>query len=129
MSAPAAALGDPPAGLVAALKPDVNRIGEFSEVLGTFLLIVAAADPTMVDHRFPGSIPLAVQVTAPGMMVAAGCPDRPVLGPLEALICLLEFTMSRSGPFWAVPPAEPAHFRTSPADTTPEGSICATDGG
>jgi hypothetical protein len=28
MGAPAAALGDPPAGLVAALKPDVNRIGE-----------------------------------------------------------------------------------------------------
>jgi len=28
MGAPAAALGDPPAGLVAALRPDVNRIGE-----------------------------------------------------------------------------------------------------
>jgi hypothetical protein len=28
MGAPAAALGDPSAGLVVALKPDVNRIGE-----------------------------------------------------------------------------------------------------
>ena len=43
----------------------------FSEVLGTFFLVLVAAGSTMVDHRFPGSIPLAVQVTVPGMMVAA----------------------------------------------------------
>lgn len=43
----------------------------FSEVLGTFLLVLVAAGSTMVDHRFPSSIPLAVQVTVPGMMVAA----------------------------------------------------------
>ena len=43
----------------------------FSEVLGTFFLVLVAAGSTTVDHRFPGSIPLAVQVTVPGMMVAA----------------------------------------------------------
>jgi aquaporin Z len=43
----------------------------FSEVLGTFFLVLVAAGSTMVDHRFPGSIPLAVQVAVPGMMVAA----------------------------------------------------------
>ena len=43
----------------------------FSEVFGTFFLVLVGAGSTMVDHRFPGSIPLAVQVTVPGMMVAA----------------------------------------------------------
>ncbi len=50
-------------------KYEARRL--FSEVLGTFLLVVVAAGSTMVDQRFPGSIPLAVQVTVPGMMVAA----------------------------------------------------------
>src|SRR6516162_2031944 len=43
----------------------------FSEVLGTFLLVLVAVGGSIVDARFPGSIPLAVRVVAPGMMVAA----------------------------------------------------------
>jgi aquaporin Z len=43
----------------------------FSEVLGTFLLVLVAVGGGIVDARFPGSIPLAVQVVAPAMMVAA----------------------------------------------------------
>jgi len=43
----------------------------FSEVLGTFLLVLVAVGAGIVDARFPGSIPLAVRVVAPAMMVAA----------------------------------------------------------
>jgi aquaporin Z len=43
----------------------------FSEVLGTFLLVLVAVGGGIVDARFPGSIPLAVRVVAPAMMVAA----------------------------------------------------------
>jgi len=43
----------------------------FSEVLGTFFLVLVAVGGSIVDARFPGSIPLAVRVVAPGLMVAA----------------------------------------------------------
>jgi aquaporin Z len=44
----------------------------FSEVLGTFFLVLVAAGGGMVNARFGGhEIPLFVQVTAPGLMVAA----------------------------------------------------------
>jgi aquaporin Z len=44
----------------------------FSEVLGTFFLVLVAVGGGMVNVRFGGTaIPLFVQVTAPGMMVAA----------------------------------------------------------
>ena len=43
----------------------------FSEVLGTFFLVLVAVGGSIVDARFPSSIPLAVRVVAPGMMVAA----------------------------------------------------------
>ena len=43
----------------------------FSEVLGTFMLVLVAVGGGIVDARFPGSIPLAVRVVAPAMMVAA----------------------------------------------------------
>jgi aquaporin Z len=44
----------------------------FSEVLGTFFLVLVAAGGSMVNARFGGNaIPLFVQVTAPGLMVAA----------------------------------------------------------
>jgi len=43
----------------------------FSEVLGTFLLVVVAVGGSIVDARFPGSIPLAARVVAPALMVAA----------------------------------------------------------
>ena len=43
----------------------------FSEVLGTFFLVLVAVGGSIVDARFPGSIPLAARVVAPALMVAA----------------------------------------------------------
>jgi aquaporin Z len=43
----------------------------FSEVFGTFLLVVVAAGGGVVNAVSPGSLPLAVRVTAPGLMVLA----------------------------------------------------------
>jgi aquaporin Z len=44
----------------------------FSELLGTFLLVLVAVGGGLVNARFGGNaIPLAVRVTAPGLMVAA----------------------------------------------------------
>ena len=44
----------------------------FSEVLGTFFLVLVAVGGGMVNARFGGkAIPLFVQVTAPGLMVGA----------------------------------------------------------
>jgi aquaporin Z len=44
----------------------------FSEVFGTFLLVLVAVGGGMVNARFGGDvIPLAAQVTAPGLMVGA----------------------------------------------------------
>lgn len=51
------------------LGPESRRL--FSEVLGTFLLVVAAAGGPIVNERYPGSVPLPVQVVAPGLMVMA----------------------------------------------------------
>ena len=42
----------------------------FSEVFGTFFLVLVAAGATMVNARF-GQVPLSAQVTAPGLMVGA----------------------------------------------------------
>lgn len=43
----------------------------FSELLGTFFLVLVAAGAGMVDTRFPGSVPGPVQVVVPGLMVLA----------------------------------------------------------
>jgi aquaporin Z len=44
----------------------------FSELLGTFMLVTVAVGGSIVNARFGGdAIPLAVRVTAPGLMVAA----------------------------------------------------------
>lgn len=44
----------------------------FSELLGTFMLVTVAVGGSIVNARFGGNaIPLAVRVTAPGLMVAA----------------------------------------------------------
>ena len=44
----------------------------FSEVLGTFFLVLVAVGGGMVNARFGGDvIPLTAQVTAPGLMVGA----------------------------------------------------------
>jgi aquaporin Z len=43
----------------------------FSEVIGTFFLVLVAAGGSVVNARSGGQIPLGVQVTAPGLMVMA----------------------------------------------------------
>jgi aquaporin Z len=43
----------------------------FSELLGTFFLVVVAAGGAVVNAQSGGQIPLAVRVTAPGLMVMA----------------------------------------------------------
>ncbi len=43
----------------------------FSELLGTFFLVLVAAGATMVDHAFPGTISRSAAVVAPGLMVTA----------------------------------------------------------
>lgn len=43
----------------------------FAEVLGTFLLVLAAAGAAIMDHAFAGVIGHAAAVTAPGLMVMA----------------------------------------------------------
>jgi aquaporin Z len=44
----------------------------FSEILGTFFLVLVAVGAGMVNARFGGdAVPLAARVTAPGLMVAA----------------------------------------------------------
>ncbi len=42
----------------------------FAELLGTFFLVLVAVGSTMVNARF-GGVPLAAQVTVPGLMVGA----------------------------------------------------------
>jgi aquaporin Z len=41
----------------------------FSELLGTFLLVLVAAGAGMMSHAFPGAISRSAAVTAPGLMV------------------------------------------------------------
>ena len=43
----------------------------FSEVFGTFLLVVAAVGPVMVSASYHGEVSRAVAVTVPGLMVMA----------------------------------------------------------
>lgn len=43
----------------------------FSELLGTFFLVLVAAGATMVNTAFPGTISRAAAVVAPGLMVMA----------------------------------------------------------
>src|ERR1017187_2873943 len=43
----------------------------FSELLGTFLLVLVAAGAGMMGHAFPGSVSRQAAVVAPGLMVMA----------------------------------------------------------
>lgn len=43
----------------------------FSEMLGTFLLVLVAAGAPVVDAQSHGQVPLDAQVVAPGLMVMA----------------------------------------------------------
>jgi hypothetical protein len=43
---------------------------QFSEVLGTFFLVLVAAGGAVVNARSRGQVPLDAQVVAPGLMVS-----------------------------------------------------------
>jgi aquaporin Z len=72
-----------PAGLVGSLADKIERIHQdfydprfegrrlFSELFGTFFLVLVAAGGAVVNAQSGGQIPLAVRVTAPGLMVMA----------------------------------------------------------
>ena len=52
-------------------NPALERRRLFAEILGTFLLVLAAAGGGVVDAVSHGQISRAAQVTAPGLMVLA----------------------------------------------------------
>ena len=72
-----------PAGLIARYEQDaLDRIADFkdprqewrrlfSELLGTFLLVMVAAGGGMMGQAFPGAIGRSAAVVAPGLMVMA----------------------------------------------------------
>lgn len=76
----------------------------FSELLGTFFLVIVAAGSTMVDARFPGSVPFPVQVAVPGLMVMSiilfmGAVSGAHLNPGVTLA----FALRGDFPWWRVP--------------------------
>jgi aquaporin Z len=76
----------------------------FSEIFGTFLLVVVAAGGGVVNAVSPGSIPLGVRVTAPGLMVLAiilfmGAVGGAHLNPAVSL----SFAIRRDFPWRRVP--------------------------
>jgi aquaporin Z len=65
-----------PAGLQTPWTRDFHNLSFewrrlFSEMLGTFFLVLVAAGATVVDARSHGQVPLDAQVVAPGLMVMA----------------------------------------------------------
>ncbi len=76
----------------------------FAELMGTYLLLVAAIGPVMVDGYDRGSIGRAAAVTAPGLMVAAiilfmGTVSGAHLNP----VVTLAFALRREFPWKRVP--------------------------
>ena len=53
------------------MRPPVTVSRLFSELFGTFLLVLAAAGATVVNAQSDGAISRAAEVTAPGLMVMA----------------------------------------------------------
>jgi aquaporin Z len=84
------------------LKREWRRL--FSELIGTYLLLVAAVGPVMVDGYIKGSVGRAAAVTAPGLMVAAmilfmGTVSGAHLNP----VVTLAFALRREFPWRRVP--------------------------
>lgn len=76
----------------------------FSELLGTFFLVIVAAGSTMVAARFPGTVPFPVQVSIPGLMVMSiilfmGAVSGAHLNPGVTLA----FALRGDFPWWRVP--------------------------
>jgi aquaporin Z len=76
----------------------------FSELLGTFLLVLVAAGGGMVGHAFPGMISRQASVVAPAIMVMAtilfmGKVSGAHLNPVVSVA----FALRRDFPWWRVP--------------------------
>jgi len=76
----------------------------FSELLGTFFLVLVAAGGGMMSQAFPGQISRTAAVTAPGLMVLAiilfmGKVSGAHLNPAVSVA----FALRRDFPWWRVP--------------------------
>jgi aquaporin Z len=76
----------------------------FSELLGTFLLVLVAAGGGMMGHAFPGVISRQAAVVAPALMVMAiilfmGKVSGAHLNPVVSVA----FALRRDFPWWRVP--------------------------
>ena len=76
----------------------------FSELLGTFLLVMVAAGGGMMGHAFPGVISRQAAVVAPALMVMAiilfmGKVSGAHLNPVVSIA----FALRRDFPWWRVP--------------------------
>ena len=76
----------------------------FSELLGTFFLVLVAAGGGMMGHAFPGTISRTAAVVAPGLMVLAiilfmGKISGAHLNPAVSIA----FALRRDFPWWRVP--------------------------
>jgi aquaporin Z len=76
----------------------------FSELLGTFFLVLVAAGGGMMDHAFPGEISRQAAVVAPALMVMAiilfmGKVSGAHLNPAVSIA----FALRRDFPWWRVP--------------------------
>jgi aquaporin Z len=76
----------------------------FSELFGTFLLVLVAAGGGMMGHAFPGMISRQAAVVAPGLMVLAiilfmGKISGAHLNPVVSIA----FALRRDFPWWRVP--------------------------
>jgi aquaporin Z len=76
----------------------------FSELLGTFFLVLVAAGGGMMSHAFPGTISRQAAVVAPGLMVFAiilfmGKVSGAHLNPAVSVA----FALRRDFPWWRVP--------------------------
>jgi aquaporin Z len=76
----------------------------FSELLGTFMLVLVAAGGGMMGHAFPGVISRSAAVVAPGLMVMGiilfmGKVSGAHLNPAVSVA----FALRRDFPWWRVP--------------------------
>lgn len=108
-----------PAGLETAWTRDFHDMAFewrrlFSEVLGTFFLVLVAAGGAVVNARSHGQVPLDARVVAPGLMVMAiiyfmGTVSGAHLNP----VVTISFALRRNFPWRRVPAYVAAQFAGS----------------